>query len=320
MANDNIQPKKGGNTLIKNATILVTDRCNSKCRMCNIWNSKQKSYEMKPEEYKIMFGREEFKYLDDINISGGEALLREDIGDVVEAIMYERNVEMFFLSTNGTNPDKALEVAKIAQQHSKKVYIAISIDGDKEINKCVRGIDSYDLAVKTINVCKDYDSNLITNISLTLTPLNTTQYVLEHIKKLAIETGSTYSFRFAYNNSTYFKNSEKVFKYEEEQRMMVADFIESNLLDDPFMVEQMKYIRTGKMDIIGDKESGIKCLAGNKFVLVRPNGDIYPCINSERCIGNMKYGIIQKEINDLGKYELCPCCMECCVWPLISWK
>lgn len=306
--------------MIKNATILVTDRCNSKCRMCNIWNTDKKSYEMTPEEYREMFSREEFKDLDDINISGGEALLREDIYEVVEAIMDKRYVEMFFLSTNGTNPRKALEVAKIAQKYAKKVFVAISIDGDKEINRKVRGIDSYESAVRTINVCKEYDKNIITNISLTLTPINTSLYVLEHIKRLAEETDSTYSFRFAYNNSTYFKNCEKNFVFNEEQRQMVGDFIEKNLLDDPFMVEQLKYIRTGKMDIIGDKQTGIKCLAGERFVLVRPNGDIYPCINSERCIGNMKDGLKVKHIKDLGKYEICPCCMECCVWPLISWK
>jgi MoaA/NifB/PqqE/SkfB family radical SAM enzyme len=155
---------------------------------------------------------------------------------------------------------------------------------------------------------------------MTLTPYNSNWECLSHIKKIAEETGSTYSFRIAWNNNTYYNNNEINLNLSPHQKDEVAKFIEKYCLDDPFMRIQLEYLKSGNVYIMGDKKSRIHCLAGDVFVLVKPDGSIYPCINSSRKIGDFERGIFLKTIKDIGKYEQCPCCTECCVYPMINWS
>ena len=302
---------------IRNATILITDRCNSKCTTCNIWKEQNKRKELTSNQYFTLFSRSEFSLLDDVNISGGEATLRDDIADVTEAILFGKHVQMFFLSTNGTNPSKALECLKAARSSADRVFVSVSIDGDKTTHKIIRGIDSYDAALHTISLCKEWDSSIITNLSLTLSARNTNLQTLRHLKHLADEYKSTLSYRFAYNSSNYFHNSSIDFLITNEMRELVRAFIRENSWDDPFMRIQYDYLKDGHIKIM-KKNDVVCCNAGKKFVLVAPNGDIYPCINSNHIIGDLERGIFDVDYA-VGDNECCPCCMELCVWPNISW-
>ena len=302
---------------IKNATILITERCNSKCFMCSIWKQKECFSEMTPMQYREFFGRPDFSGLKDVNISGGEATLRNDIADVTEAILKGKHLDMFFLSTNGTNPSGALDCLRAAQKYSNLIYLCVSIDGDRQTNMQVRGIDSYEIALKTIEICKQWNSNIVTNISLTLTPRNTEHEVLEYVRNLAVRYKSTYSFRFAYNNEFYFHNNAIDLAHSNEKKNMVMQFIKDYTYDDSFMKIQYEYLRTGKIDLMMNDDN-VCCGAGEKFVLVKPNGDVYPCINSNHLIGDYENGIYDGSYIP-GQYEKCPCCVELCVWPNISW-
>ena len=301
---------------IHNATILVTDRCNSRCITCNIWKEKRKRTELSPEEYYNLFSRKEFSSLDNINVSGGEATLRDDLTEVVKAILYGKKLKVFFLSTNGTNPQKAYECLQAVKGVAEQTFLSVSIDGDRKTHRSIRGIDNYDSALETISLCKKQDPSIITNISLTLSVINTNSMILSHLKRIADETDSTLSYRFAFNSSEYFHNDEKQFGISSDMKELVRSFIKDNSWDDPFMRIQYKYLEDGTIDIM--KKDGVVCCgAGKKFVLVSPNGDIYPCINSNHLIGDYDRGIFDYEY-EVGAIEPCPCCMELCVWPNFS--
>ena len=307
--------------MIKNTTVLVTNRCNSRCTMCNIWRSGITERETTVQDFRKLFSKAEFRELEDLNISGGEPLIRKDIIEVIDAIIENMpKLHMFFLSTNGTNPKKARDVFKKFSKKIKDVYLCVSIEGDREINKIVRGIDSYDSALETIKLCREAVSDIHSIISMTLTPQNCNKKSLMHIKRIAEETGSTYSFRTAWKNDTYYQNIEKNLELSLTQKREAIDFMERYCMDDPFMRIQIHYFKTNKVPLMGDIHSGIKCHAGDIFVLVRPDGTIYPCINSSRKIGDIERGVFVKKIKDLGKYEQCPCCTECCIYPMLNWS
>src|SRR6056297_2512459 len=194
--------------MIKNTTVLATKRCNSRCTMCNIWKEDTKEQEMSVQQFRELFSREEFRELEDLNISGGEPTLREDIIEVIRAISENMpKLNMFFLSTNGTNPQKTRDIFQDLSGKIKDLHLCVSIDGDRETNKMVRGIDSYETALKTIEICKKTTPEIHTIISSTLTSKNCDEETLNHIKKIAEKTGSTFSFRMAWKNGTYYKNT-----------------------------------------------------------------------------------------------------------------
>lgn len=302
--------------MIKNATVLVTNQCNSRCTMCNIWQHGITGEEMSLADYENLFIRPEFGEIEDLNISGGEPLLREDINEIVMAMVKNMpKVHMFFLSTSGTRPQQAKELFELLTPRIRDIYLCVSLEGDRDVNYQVRGIDSYNSALKTINLCKKTIPGLHSIISMTLTKRNCNLESLKSIKKAAEETDSTYTFRMAWLNDSYYHNIQNNdISISEKQRKLVIGFMKQNCLNDPFMRAQVEYFETGQIKLME------KCYAGDVFILVKPDGTIYPCINSSRKIGDKHRGIFTKKIKNLGKYEQCPCCTECCYYPMLNWS
>lgn len=82
--------------------VIVTYRCNARCRMCNTWkNPSKKSEEITPEIIDKIEGR--YKRL---NITGGEPMLRDDILEIVEVL--DKKTDRLEISTNGYYMDKIL--------------------------------------------------------------------------------------------------------------------------------------------------------------------------------------------------------------------
>ena len=77
------------------AVIAVTYRCDSRCNMCNIWKL-EPGPELAPEEYRRLP-----RTLRDVNITGGEPFLRDDIVDLVRVIDEHCNHPRIVISTNG---------------------------------------------------------------------------------------------------------------------------------------------------------------------------------------------------------------------------
>ncbi len=61
------------------AVIAVTYRCNARCAMCGIWKS-QPGPDLPPEVYRKLPSS-----LRDVNLTGGEPFLRDDLAAVHEA-------------------------------------------------------------------------------------------------------------------------------------------------------------------------------------------------------------------------------------------
>ena len=85
------------------AVVAVTYRCNSRCIMCNIWQIKNFP-EINYEEYLKLPSS-----LRDINISGGEPFLREDLVDIVRVIKRACPKAKITISTNGLFVRKQLK-------------------------------------------------------------------------------------------------------------------------------------------------------------------------------------------------------------------
>ena len=89
-------------------------------------------------------------------------------------------------------------------------------------------------------------------------------------------------------------------------------------ISDPFLDILFQHIK-GEETIIGSRKKGIKCLAGDISIFIKPNGDIFPCINSSRLIGNKDEGLFDYKYK-LGNKELCPCCTECQIYPMLNFS
>jgi len=110
---------------------LVTRRCNYRCRGCNVWRE-QDTKELPTEEIKR--GLDVLRQLGTVEVvlSGGNPLLREDIGEIIEY------ASRFFITTVYDNGSMAV---KKIDDLRKTDFVAISIDSlNPERNDYVRGV------------------------------------------------------------------------------------------------------------------------------------------------------------------------------------
>ena len=302
--------------MIDNLTYSVTSKCNSRCTMCNQWQYDGKK-DMTVEEIASLFGRGEFSDVHYLNITGGEPFLRSDIGDVVRVLIDRmRKLEVFFISTNGARPEKTQSFVSdlVEQNDDLDINVTVSIDGDRNLNKLVRGVDSFYSGLRTIELCRSVSDRVKTMISTTLTPVNCSHNNLSYLRGLAADTKSDFSFRMGAVGE-YYCNEGMDLRFLDSQIKEVISFIRANCLDNPFLVAQADFLTTGEMALMGGVRD-LKCAAGDTFVFIDSNGDILPCINSTRRIGDKDGGITVFGIADLGVQEDCVCCTECTFYPM----
>lgn len=111
------------------ASLIVTYRCNARCQMCNTWMyPSEMTEEIGPEIY------EKLPRMGDVNITGGEPFLRDDLSEIVRVL--KRKSKRIVISTNGYFSDK---ITKFAEKNMD-IGFRISIEGFPSTNDELRGL------------------------------------------------------------------------------------------------------------------------------------------------------------------------------------
>lgn len=192
--------------------IIATSRCNSRCKICNIW---MKSNEDIPVELvkRILSDTPKRTF---IELSGGEFLLHPQYEEILQ-MLPSRN---YMLLSNGILADKLIE----AVREFKVKNLALSCDGTKNTYRRVRGIDNYDNICRIVTELKD-EINLTLNYCIN--PLNTREDLLA-IKKFCESQGIGLTVGI-YNTREYFETimeEERVYNVED----IVSGFFTSNYI------------------------------------------------------------------------------------------
>ena len=127
------------------AIVAVTYRCNARCVMCDIWKKKG-TPEMSPDDYRRLPAS-----LKEINVSGGEPLLRQDIAPVIRAMQETCPGVRIIVSTNGLLPERLDDLLKAVES----VAVRVSVDGIGGLHGRIRGIEgAFEKAVESIEVAR----------------------------------------------------------------------------------------------------------------------------------------------------------------------
>jgi len=130
-------------------TLMLTYRCNFRCKICNIWQREIKN-ELTLEEFGRFFNRSNrFSW---INLSGGEIFLRSDFIEIIKAIFKNcPNLYLLDFPTNGFFPVSIFKnVKEILKLKPPKLLVTISIDGPRQLHDELRGVaGSWEKALET---------------------------------------------------------------------------------------------------------------------------------------------------------------------------
>ncbi len=157
----------------------ITHRCNLNCAHCYVPQNNGMKELNYSEVCKVIDQLHEAKNFV-IGFSGGEALLREDIYDIIH---YASKKEMSIaLATNGTLITK--DVARNLKE-SGLGYAQISIDGLKEVHDQIRGRGMFNKAIQGIK--NAIEAGLYVSMDVVITRLNVHQ--IDNLIELAKDLG-----------------------------------------------------------------------------------------------------------------------------------
>lgn len=241
----------------------VTWNCSAKCLMCNIWKRK-KGEEVKVEDVEFIFDDKLMRRVKLVKVSGGEALLREDILEILK-IIEEKTNALITISTNGLRASrkKLIEVAENIEKD--RLFFSVSLDALNEIHSKMRGVKgAFEQVMETLKVLKEMGLNY--RLSTTITTHNEKFFeeVIEFAKKENLYIG----YRLADVNEVYYSNTNKTFKFSER----TFEIIEKHA-DNKFKKGILEWVK-GKRPH--------RCYALITNIFIDPQGFLHPCIYREK--------------------------------------
>lgn len=234
--------------------VWATNRCNSRCLICNIWNKNPKT-DLPAEIVRKILGDRAITRTTFFLLTGGELLLHPECEEIM-SLFRGRN---YVLLTNALLVERLIEVVR---KYDVK-RLSISLDGSKETYKRVRGVDGYACVERAVRELR-HDTRI--RIDYVISPWNSRKdliHVMKFCEKYQIELGAEY-----YTDMEYL----------EIDRPPGHLYDVSDLIDHPYHRLYQEWV-----------EGNLKmpCLSIFAKPSVRPNGDVMLCDQKEVVLGNL---------------------------------
>lgn len=154
----------------------LTYRCNRRCIYCGIW--KLNRQELGTSQVISMIDKFTLSGTQCISFTGGEPLMREDIGEIVN---YASRKGLFIkINSNGSMIPQRIPAFRNLNS------LSLSFDGPKEIQDYIRGKGSYEEVMEAVKAAKEYGVNVSFLTVLSKINLNYIDFILDTAKKLQV--------------------------------------------------------------------------------------------------------------------------------------
>lgn len=257
----------------KEITLYVTNRCNSRCTNCFIWNQQPK-IDLGIEIIKKILSDKLVGKNTSFCLQGGEFILHPNFEEILSLFKNRR----FTLLSNGI---LANEIIAICRKYNVPLLI-LSLDGRPETNFKIRGVNNFSGIIKIIKNLQHSSTKV--GITYTICPLNNNKDDFIFVKNLC----SHYDINFGvaiYGTPFYFKCSEKEFLISSDLINHISDNVIRRY------VEAYNLWRLGKYRV--------PCTSIRKHITVWPNGDITLCQQKEIILGNLYKNSLSEIWNNL---------------------
>lgn len=258
-----LSSKFTGKKFLLSVSFVITNRCNSRCSYCNTYNT--------PSEE--MTTREIFQMIDEfsdlgirrIGFTGGEPLLREDMGSIV-SYAHQKGITTTLFS-NGALVPKKIDGLKHLD------LLLLSLDGPPEIHDTVRGMKgSFNHVQNAIRAA--HETQLPVWINAVITKGNVSQlpflidFAVDNHVKVMFMPVFDHTLSAAKDTITHLSADEASFKgainHLIVQKKKGAPIVNS--------LSYFQYILQNWPDT-----NRLHCRAGMNFCAVGSDGTVYPC-------------------------------------------
>lgn len=158
----------------------ITERCNAKCKYCNIWNNN--TGELDTDQIFSIIQELSKMGTRMIHFTGGEPLLRQDLGMILD-FCHKKDISTSMNSNGSLVPRRIKEITTLN-------LLGISLDGEEEVHDYIRGKGSYKMAIEAITAARDKGMKVRLLTVLSQCNLNSIDFLLA--KAAALETPVTF--------------------------------------------------------------------------------------------------------------------------------
>lgn len=236
-------------------THSCTWKCNFRCIHCQAQNDSRKT-DASTESVLRMINQISKAGAVKIGFTGGEPLVRKDIGEIVDCC--ENNGLLSSMVSNGLLVPRHVDTLK------KLDLLFLSMDGDQVAHSRVRGEGSWDVLLKAMQVARE--NNIPFAALTTLASFNS--HCIKEMSRAIVEQKVHWMVGLV---QVQFNKKEEQFVTKEQIAVAVAD------------LRKNRYMRTSRryLNFIRRDKPPRFCFAGIGYAIVSPDLKLYPCFPAQ---------------------------------------
>jgi polysaccharide pyruvyl transferase WcaK-like protein/MoaA/NifB/PqqE/SkfB family radical SAM enzyme len=270
--------------------LLVTEDCNCRCLMCNVWE-RDSLRQFSPQELHTVLEDSLFKHLRHVGISGGEPTLRNDLVELCGVILNTLpGIKSLSLTTNGSRPEVLANilpaVRRFCDRRNVNFTLNISLDGIGDVHERMRNrVDIYNSVLKSIQTAK----TLGIKVQLQCTVSSCNVYSVEGVRFMAQEYGIDIVYRVA-TTIARLQNEAKIkeIALNDNQISFFADFLTApGTLNQTRMPTRILFYHDLAKRLLTGGERKAPCYFQHEGVMLSASGDFYICSISTTSLGNV---------------------------------
>ncbi|AXA36874.1 MAG: radical SAM protein [Candidatus Hydrogenedentota bacterium] len=259
--------------------IGLTNRCNARCIMCNIWKQEDNTapflpHEIRPDELDTIFQRNRrfFSNLKHISLTGGEPTLRRDFVEIWR-VLHEHfpDLNMSF-NSNGFSTAKTLAYVEEILSFHPRLTVMISLDGMGESHDRVRGLKrvfAHTMAtIEGVAALRPRHPYLKLEINYVLTPYNVDDCV--ELFRFCRERSIAFNPIYCVQGELYFNEEEDNVSLAEDARQRYLEHFR-NILEEDDSLQTREIV-----DQLMNRPRDFDCWAGRITYLIEENANVYP--------------------------------------------
>ena len=274
--------------------------------MCNIWQLPPGD-ELEPEQYRRLP-----RTLRDINITGGEPFLRDDLVEIIRILNKHCSRPRIVISTNGFERRRIAHAAPGLLKIGRNVGLAISLDGIGEKHDEIRGIaGGFDKVVETLKQLRTIGYR---NVRVAFTAQRSNVKHLGAVYDLSRQFGFQFTMSVAQNSDFYFSTAENQTVDPLDLSAELAYVMRKELLSFSPKRWLRAYFDAGVLAYNISKERILPCRAGRDSFFMDPAGFVYPCLTLNKAMGDIRTHAFD-EIWDSAGAEKVRCAVNLCRQP-----
>ncbi|WP_320055927.1 radical SAM protein [Desulfuromonas thiophila] len=279
---------------LQSISLEVTHRCICRCVMCNIWKIPNDVPDLPLTELIRLLSSPETRSLREIDITGGEPFLRDDLGSLLSWIAQAREdhfprLKTIAITSNCILTDRVLstvhDVIESLRDNGIDLVIVCGLDAVGAVHDQIRNCAGAWTKVRTtlaqLAAIRSQYPSLILGVKTTIIPQNV--HELDDIAAFAKEQGlfTIISPRIITPNRFGNENLRENLNFSHDDLQAIQAFYQKPVFAWSGHREAMLgYFRSGTINK--------PCSAGFNTVFVRHTGAVYPCPLIPISLGNIK--------------------------------